>query len=146
MESADVQSYSVHEPTPPARDLAERADAFEMVSSGFGWGAAVFGPLWLLVHRLWRALAGYLIIGFGIELLAMATRIGGPMHAGLWLLLSVGLGLMAPGLLRTGLERRGYREVAIVSGRDREECEHRFLQSFFPAGEPSATDTTVRVT
>ena len=52
-------TFTVHEPPNPPADRIERADKLVFVKDGFSWMAALFAPLWMLVHRLWWALLGY---------------------------------------------------------------------------------------
>jgi Protein of unknown function (DUF2628) len=53
--------YTVHEPT-GALDPVERGDGTRFVREGFNVWAFLFGPLFLLWHRLWLALAGWLLL------------------------------------------------------------------------------------
>ncbi len=54
-------TFTVHEPPNPPADRIERADRLVFVKDGFSWMAALFAPLWMLVHRLWWALLGYIV-------------------------------------------------------------------------------------
>ena len=38
---------------------AERPERFKFVRDGFSWGAFLFGPLWMVRHRLWLVLVLY---------------------------------------------------------------------------------------
>jgi hypothetical protein len=55
-------TFTVHEPPNPPADRIERADKLVFVKDGFSWLAALFAPLWMLVHRLWWALLGYVLV------------------------------------------------------------------------------------
>ena len=53
-----------------------RADAVRMVKEGVAWWALLFPALWLLYHRLWLALIGYLALVTVVELaLAIAQKV-----------------------------------------------------------------------
>ena len=45
-------TFTVHEPPSPPPDRLERAESLVFVKDGFSWTAALFGPVWLLVHQL----------------------------------------------------------------------------------------------
>ena len=58
--------YTVHEPLP--RDGARSApepERFVFVRDGFSFWALLFGPLWMLRHRMWLVLLGYIALGGG---------------------------------------------------------------------------------
>src|SRR4051794_11415266 len=63
---AGMPVYTVH--APARQNLGggptsiAAADKFVFVRDGFHVWAFVFGPLWLLFHRLWLALLGYLVV------------------------------------------------------------------------------------
>ena len=48
--------YTVHAPS--AVTLRDEADKFVFVRDGFHFWAMLFGPFWLLWHRLWLVLLG----------------------------------------------------------------------------------------
>ena len=54
--------YTVH--VPPARAQASPPDPerFVFVRDGFSFWAFLLGPLWMLWHRLWLVLIGYLVL------------------------------------------------------------------------------------
>lgn len=121
--------YTVHE-----RDgvsggtamLADRLDHAEFVRDGFSWPAFLLGPIWLLRYRLWRPLAIWIAVVFGLSLLA--GWIWGSPDAGSWVWLggALVLGFEAGELRRAGLEEQGYRGAATVSGATQDECELKF--------------------
>nr|WP_256476281.1 DUF2628 domain-containing protein [Siccirubricoccus soli] len=93
-----------------------------MLQEGFAWGAFLFGPLWLLRHRLWLEAA----IWLGLCLLLLGLAPGGAvlpcLLAGQFL-----LGAMAQDLRAAALGRRGYVLGALVAARDAEEALRRLL-------------------
>jgi Protein of unknown function (DUF2628) len=123
-------TYTVHEPSDPPPDRIDRAERLVFVKDGFSWMAALFTPIWLIVHRLWWPLLGYAILA------GVVLRLGASLDsnwAGLVLVaLHVLVGLEADTLRRWQLERRDWRIVGSVSGRNAEECERRFFEMWLP--------------
>ena len=122
-----MQVYTVHEPQRPAETIEERADALVFIKEGFSLPAFLFGPFWLVAHRLWLALSGYIAAFLAIRLLMWLLPGGQGALGSVLLLASLGFGLEANTLRRWALERRGYRLIGTAAGRTFEECEHRFL-------------------
>src|SRR6202043_1716957 len=119
--------YTVHEP--PLRAGASSApepERFVFVRDGFSFWALLFGPLWMLRHRMWLALLGYAVVvtalGLFRRLPASAT-----VSAIVWLLLALLLGFEAGTLRRFTLGRRRFRNIGLVVGDDLELAERRFF-------------------
>jgi len=83
-----------------------------LVREGFSWGALLFGPIWLAIHRAWIpaaiSLAAYVIIVVlahdGVLAALLATLV-------------VLLGLSGQDLRRWSLDHRGYLLSQVVTGR-----------------------------
>src|SRR5258707_14497536 len=60
--------YTVHEPPPKRFEQASDPERFDFVRDGFSFSAFVFGPLWMLWHRMWLVLLGYIGVSAGVEL------------------------------------------------------------------------------
>ena len=122
--------YTVH--VPPARAQASPPDPerFIFVRDGFSFWAFLLGPLWMLWHRLWLVLIGYLVLV--ILLQAGLHMIGAPAPvtflAGALLALLVGF--EAATLRRFTLARRHFRDAGIVVGDDVESAERRFFDTW----------------
>jgi hypothetical protein len=114
----------------PSDELALERAVF--VKDGFSFPAFVFGAFWLLAKRLW--LAGLLLAVIAIALSVAGAVLGFPRPAAVIISLLLGLlvGFEGPSLLRRRMERRGYREAGVVSGRNLEECEQRFFAHYAP--------------
>jgi hypothetical protein len=99
------------------------------VEDGFSWGAFLFTGLWALWNRMWIVAA--VVIAALIALSTGTTAIGlSEGFAGLLnLALSLLFGLEAQDLKRWSLERRGYRQVGLISAADISEAELRFFGS-----------------
>ena len=124
--------YTVHEPPDAPIDRVDRADALTFISDRFSPLAAAFGAFWLLAHRIWLGLAIYACAFAAILLVIFVVGLGPG-----WLSVLVGalnliLGFEAASLQRLALERRGWRTLGTVSGRNIAECERRFLATWLP--------------
>src|SRR5262249_45145206 len=130
--------YTVHEP-PQRFDGAPDVERFVFVRDGFSFWAFLFAPLWMLLHRMWLGLFGYIVVLGWLE--TMVRMFGGSAAIGGFIsfLMSVLVGLEAGTLRRFTLGRRGWKNVGIVSGDDVEDAERRFFDAWVRrAGEPSA--------
>jgi len=61
--------YTVHEPPLKRFEQASDPERFDFVRDGFSFSAFVFGPLWMLWHRMWLVLLGYVGVSVALELL-----------------------------------------------------------------------------
>lgn len=129
--------YTVH--APPADDDGISApEDYAFVRDGFYFWAMIFGPLWLLVRRLWLVLFLYIVV---IAALGTAIWAAGVREAvGAWptILIAILLGLEAGTLWRWTLSRRGWRQVGLVIGDNLEEAERRFFDRFVEKDAASA--------
>jgi|SRR5665213_1128050 len=117
--------YTVHAPI--ANKAGVRAtDKFVFVRDGFHFWA-LLGPIWLIWHRLWLALLGWIVVVFVIE--AALTRLGiGRVTVTLVDLLILLLTAFEAGSLqRWTLSRRKWRELDVVVADDEEAAERRFF-------------------
>jgi hypothetical protein len=106
---------------------AANAERVTFVRDGFSWSAFIFGPLWLLRHRLWLALLGYVAVAAALAAAAIYLRVADDAGAPIAILISLLLGLEAPELRRRSLLRRGWRDCGTVTGEDRFAAEQRFF-------------------
>ena len=107
-----------------------------LVREGFSWGALLFGPLWLAVHRAWipavLVIAGcVLIVTLSGEAIATILLLG----------LMVLMGLSGQDLRRWSLGQRGYLLSQVVAARSELEALEQLLirrpdirGSFLPPG------------
>ena len=106
------------------------------VPDRFSRTAFIFGPLWLLRHRVWRGLIGYATI---FVLFSWALRwFGLPVasYSFVTLLLALFIGLEGSALRRAALERRGFRLTDVVISPDADHAEQVFFERW--QGEPAA--------
>ena len=127
-----MRTYTIHEQPDPAADRVDRAEALVFIKDGFSWAAALFAPLWLLVHRLWWPLLGYVVVSGAFQL-AQLTMTFDKRWLGLAAFaLHVLIGFEADTLRRWSLQRRGWHTVGTVSGKTTDECERRFFDTWLP--------------
>ena len=129
-------TYTVHEPAEASSGRIDRAERLAFVKDGFSWRAAVFAPIWMIVHRLWWALLGY------VAVVALLGWLGSMLAPG-WTTLAMPalhllIGLEAGTLRRWQLARRGWRTAGSVTGRTADECERRFFDLWLPTQPVSA--------
>jgi hypothetical protein len=61
--------YTVHEPPPKRFEQTSDPERFAFVRDGFSFAAFMFGPLWMLSHRMWLALVGYVGVSSALEII-----------------------------------------------------------------------------
>src|SRR5664279_1928570 len=108
-----MPTFTVHAPPPNKGEAATEPERFVFVRDGFHFWAFVLAPLWLLVHRLWLALLGYLVVsvvlGLVLFLLGVSTRVQLPVSLLVALLVALLVGFEATTLWRWTLARRGWK-------------------------------------
>jgi hypothetical protein len=142
-----MRVYSVHEPPVRGLDPLPDAERFVFVRDGFYFRAFLFAPLWMLWHRMWPMLAGYVIISAVVETALVVVGASPTDVLVVALLIALLIGLEASTLRRFTLNRRGWKNVGVISGDDLEDAERRFFetwvrelpaQSVVPAAPPPA--------
>ena len=92
-----------------------------LVPEAFSWGAALFGPFWLLAYRAW--IPGVLVLCAQAAMAAATPVLHGVLAAALvWL-----LGLFGQDCRRWSLSRRGFTLAHVVSGRTGEDAAVRLF-------------------
>jgi hypothetical protein len=134
--------YTVHEP-PRRGAAASDVDRFAFVRDGFSFWAFFFAPLWMLRHRMWLVLAGYVAVSAGLEILVQLFGASASIAVVIGLLISLLVGLEAGTLRRFTLGRRGWKNIGLVSGEDVEDAERRFFDAWLrrAAATPSVAPT-----
>ena len=121
--------YTVHQ-APARADAASTAERFAFVRDSFSWWAFLLAPLWMLRHRMWLILLGYVVLSGAIEVALVRFGASRAAIALVGLLISLLIGLEASTLRRLVLRRRGWSNVAIISGKDLEDAERRFFDAW----------------
>jgi hypothetical protein len=137
--------YTVHEPPLKRYDTATDPDRFVFVRDGFSWPAFLFGPLWMLRHRMWLVLVIYVALMVGVN--AGLRRLGLPIETVFVVgaLIALLVGIEAGTLRRFKLARRGWSNVGVIVGDDREMAEQRFFDAWVrtaPAAYPLSAAAT----
>src|SRR5260370_40355977 len=103
--------YTVHAPVANGADLAA-TDKFTFVRDGFHFWAAVFSVLWLIWHRLWLALLGWIVVtaALGIGLAQLGAGRGAIMLSNM--LIAILMGFQATSPPRWTVSRRKWRPLA----------------------------------
>jgi hypothetical protein len=121
-----VRIYSVYRgPTPKPN-----GDDLNFVSEGFSWIAFLLPLIWALYHRLWLVAISVLIVIAGVGYLAAAFGLTASMENAIYLAVVIVFGFEANNLRRWTMWRRGWRQVAIVGGRDIGAAERRLFDLF----------------
>ncbi|HEY1541608.1 MAG TPA: DUF2628 domain-containing protein [Xanthobacteraceae bacterium] len=119
--------YMVFEPPPPRGDALKRAERIAFVPDRFTWSAFLLAPLWMLWHRLWIVLAGYIGVSVAISLALRAAGVDADARSFALMLFALLIGFEATSLRRWTLRLKGWREVGAVVGDSRETAEQRFF-------------------
>jgi len=126
--------FTVHAPRADDDELQSAApERFRFVRDGFYVWAFVFGPFWLLYRRLWLALLGYVLVTVALAYTLTVLQAGSGTRMLVMLLIATLLGLEAGSLWRWTLTRRGWQQVGVTVGDDRETAERRFFDRWAPA-------------
>lgn len=120
-----MRTYSVFAPPNMAGTVEE--DAQSLVFVRHGWSlAALFVPLiWMLVRRLWWVLLAYLLVVIGIQVLSFAAS--ELVTTGLSVAVAIIVFVEAGQLRLESMAAKGYREIAVLEARNRDEAERVFF-------------------
>jgi hypothetical protein len=122
--------YTVHEPPLKADEDAADPARFVFVRDGFSFWAFLLTTLWMLRHRLWLVLLGYLVVAAALQVGLYLTGSSTSVMFTVGFLLSLLVGFEAATLRRFTLGRRAWRNVGIVVGDDVESAERRFFDAW----------------
>ncbi len=108
-------------------DPRSAGDDIEFVREGFSWGAFFFTLAWPLYHGLWLVFVIILVSSAVLSGVMAFAGFDGLGRGAVWLAASLLFGYEANNLRRWTLQRRGWRQVGIASGRALADAEHRFF-------------------
>ncbi len=97
----------------------------KFVPDRFSLLAFLFSIPWLLFHRMWLILLGYLAFTLAIALVALS--VGGPAVAVVAVAIALLFGFEAQSLRCWSLQKKGWRMLGVIEGAVREEAELRFF-------------------
>jgi len=119
--------FTVHYPEEAARSLTGLGEQAVLVKEGFSWPAFLLAPAWLVFKRMWIVLTLFVAAALAIGALSYAGRISEDVATLLSIGLQLLLGFEGNDLYRWTLERRRYRERAVVSADNAVAAERRFF-------------------
>jgi hypothetical protein len=125
-----MRVYSVHEPPVRGLDPLPDAERFVFVRDGFSFRAFLFAPLWMLWYRMWLVLIGYVVLSAVVETALVAAGASRTDVLVVALLIALLIGLEASTLRRFTLNRRGWRNIGVISGDNLEDAERRFFETW----------------
>ena len=136
-----MKTYTVHYPPESGVSMTGLARDAILVKDGFSWPAFLVPLIWLIYNRMWIVLAIYV----AIEIAFAAIAAGLSMPDGLTMVASLAvsfiIGFQGNDFLRWSLERRRYRQHAVVAGANLPDAEHRFFanaeRDFAQTGAPA---------
>jgi len=126
--------YTVHEPPPKAAGSEPEPERFVFVRDGFSFWAFLLTPLWMLRHRMWLVLLGYLAVTIALQVALSLIGASTTVMTVVAGLLSLLVGFEAATLRRFTLGRRRWTNVGIVVGDDTETAERRFFDAWVDRG------------
>ncbi|MDB5532485.1 MAG: hypothetical protein JWO28_800 [Hyphomicrobiales bacterium] len=140
--------YTVHVPAETTSGLDPATEAV-LVREGFSLSAFLLGPVWLIWHQRWLALALWFAAVAVFVGLALKFGARPGIFALVYLALAFLIGLEAAAMRRRRLERRGFDFVDVAIGEKRDDAEMVWLARRRPTGvvsAPIAASPPVRTT
>ena len=119
--------------SPIPADRVDRAEQLVFIGDGFSWLAADLPPVMLIAHKLWGGLAIY-----AAALAAIIALFWTAGAAPGWIVLAVAalhviFGFEFNELRRASLDAKGWSDLGTVTGKSRNDCERRFLDTWLPS-------------
>ena len=126
--------YTVHEPPPKPYEQASDPERFDFVRDGFSFWAFLFGPLWMLRHRMWLVLLGYVALSSALQIVFWLLGTGESARLVTGLLLALLIGVESATLRRFTLGRRDWTNLGVIVADDLEAAERRFFDVWVKSG------------
>src|SRR5262249_39643747 len=122
--------YTVHEP-PHKRDGQRcEPERFAFVRDGFSFWAFLFGPLWMLRHRMWLAFFCLIVVMTALDVAFRRFDLSGDVGVTVVFLLALLIGFEAGTLRRFTLSRRKWTNVGVIVADDLDAAERRFFDAW----------------
>ena len=138
-----MRVFTVHAPVGEGTGKPP-SDRIVFIRDGFHFWAAVFGPLWFIVKRLWLGLAIYLAAVLALGGVLFVLHVGLESRLLVTLLVALLTGFEAASLQRWAYSRGPWRLLDVVVAKDRDAAEHRFFERWnanrSPGNLPPAVD------
>jgi hypothetical protein len=119
--------YTVHAPPSNGAEETPASDRFVFVRDGFYVWAFIASLLWLVYHRLWLTLLGYIGLTIAVSSAMALLHVDAGARMLVLILISLLLGFEAGSLWRWTLQRRGYRQLDLVVADNAVAAERRFF-------------------
>ena len=136
--------YAVFEPRMRDDDADRHAERITFVRDGFTWSAFIFGPLWMLRHRLWLAFVVYAVIFAAVGLAQYARVLPPGTETVVGVMLALLIGLEAATLRRRKLLWWRWRDAGIVVANNLVSAEQRFFDRWTATTNAVRPGTPVR--
>ena len=120
--------YTIHAPRAAGPEADIAPDRFKFVRDGFHFWAFAAGLIWLVWHRMWWALLGYIALSIVGEIGLSMLGAGSGTRLIVMALFALLMGFEAASVRRWSLSRGKWRQVDIVVADDEESAERRFFE------------------
>ncbi len=121
-------TYTAHrkaDPLIPDHTIDHQGIVF--IKDGFAWLALILPFFWMLWHRLWLPLAGYLAAVTLIAVAGYLLSLPDGLTGTIGLLANLFVGLEGNNFRRRALRKRGYEEIADIVADNGEEASYRYF-------------------
>jgi hypothetical protein len=130
-----LATFLVLEPADGAR-TQESAERVVFLRERFSIYAFMFGPLWLLRHRLWLGFLAWLVLFIAVTAAGNFFGFGPYAAIAAWYVPAFIFGLEGVNLRARKLARKGFREAGVVIAEDLETAERRYFETWKSAPAP----------
>lgn len=127
-----MPTYTVHQPPQREGRPVPGPERFAFVRDGFHFWAFLLPPVWMLLHRMWLVLIGYVVVVVAMTVAFAVAGIPSWADAIASLLFGVLIGLEAASLRRWSL--RKWTQLGYVVAEDEELAERRFFAQWVERG------------
>ena len=119
--------YTVHAPLAAGREANAATDRFVFVRDGFYVWAFLAALVWMVWHRLWWVLLGYVLISIVGEVALSVLQASAGTRLVVMVLFALLMGLEGGSLRRWTLSRGKWRQIDVVVADDADSAERRFF-------------------
>ena len=123
-----MAGYTVHAPASYGVDVRTAPEKLVFVRDGFYVWAFVAAIFWMIWHRLWLALLGYIALMIVAEIAMSAAGVGSGARLLVMAVIALLVGLEAGSLRRWKLSGRKWRQLDVVVADSEEDAERRFFE------------------
>lgn len=121
-------TYTAHRRADPlTHDYMKDGQDVVFIKDGYSWPAFFIPVFWMLWHRLWLPLAGYLTAVVLVAVAGYVLSLPDGLVASIGLLANFYAGLEGNNFRRRALAKRGYDEVADITAANNDEASFRFF-------------------